>query len=269
MGERHEVTTRPVVYAVPAQAAVAVRRDLPYASASGETLTFDLYSPAEDGRSGPRPAVLFVTGYDDAGMQAVLGCKAKEMASYDSWGRLVAAHGMAGITYECRRPADDARAVLAHLRRDGAALSIDPARVAVWSCSGNVPNAVHLVMDDPSLAGAAWLYGYTLDLDGLTGVADAAATFRFVTPAAGRAVEDLPRDTPILVVRAGGDQTAGLNPALDRFVAHALAANRPVTVLNHHTGAHAFDIMEPTAGSRAAVAAVLRFLQMVTSPGPA
>jgi hypothetical protein len=33
-------------------------------------------------------------------MQAMLGCKAKEMASHVSWGELVAASGMIAITYE-------------------------------------------------------------------------------------------------------------------------------------------------------------------------
>jgi hypothetical protein len=38
-------------------------------------------------------------------------------------------------------------------------------------------------------------YGYTLDADGATGVADAAGQFGFVNPCAGQSVEDLPPAT--------------------------------------------------------------------------
>ena len=45
----------------------------------------------------------------------------------------------------------------------------------------------------------------------------------------------------MLVVRAGRDNIPTLNDALDRFVARALAANAPITVMNHPTGGHGFD----------------------------
>ena len=108
---RHEVTTRRVVYEIPGQDAVRIRRGLPYAGAGGEALSFDLYEPPGSDPRGPRPAVIFVTGYNDVGLQQFVGCKAKEMASYVSWGQLAAMGGMVGVAYECREPAGDARAL--------------------------------------------------------------------------------------------------------------------------------------------------------------
>ncbi len=258
---RADVATRRVVYELLGEGNALVRPDLEYTSSSGESLAFDLYEPPGGDGPTPRPVVVLVTGYNDLGMQRFIGCKAKEMESYRSWGRLMAASGMMAVTYECREPAADAPAVLRHLRDASTTLGIDRARIAVWSCSGNVPNALGLLMNEPGLAGAALLYGYMLDLDGHAHVADAAVTFRFATPAAGRSVHDLPADLPLFIGRAGRDETPGLNDSLDRFVAHALRENRPVTVVNHHTGPHAFDITDNSQASRNVVRAVLEFLR--------
>jgi len=53
----------------------------------------------------------------------------------------------------------------------------------------------------------------------------------------------------------------GPNDALDRFVGAALAVNRPVTLMNHATGPHAFDLFDDTRTSRDIVKRVLAFLQ--------
>jgi acetyl esterase/lipase len=70
-----------------------------------------------------------------------------------------------------------------------------------------------------------------------------AAALRYLK--AFSAVASLPQDAstlmPMLVVRAGRDDIPTLNDALDRFVARALAANAPITVVNHPTGGHGFD----------------------------
>jgi phosphocarrier protein HPr len=74
-------------------------------------------------------------------------------------------------------------------------------------------------------------------------------------------IGDLPRDLPLFVARAGRDEMPGLNEALDRFVAAALAVNLPVTVMNHATGRHAFDVFDDNRTSRDIVKQVLAFLQ--------
>ncbi len=256
---RADVASRRVVYEIEGQDAVRVRHGLTYRGSTGEPLSFDIYEPPASGR-GAWPVVLFVTGYNDLGMERLIGCKAKDMASYACWGRLVAMQGIAGVTYECREPAADARTLLHNLRDNAAGLGLDAGRIGVWSCSGNVPNALGLLMDEPDVACAALLYGYMLDLDGHTDVGDAAARFRFVAPATGRTVRDVPADLPLLIARAGRDEMPGLNDALDGFVAHALRENRPITLVNHHSGPHAFDIMDDSSGSREAVRAALEFV---------
>ncbi|HVK68753.1 MAG TPA: hypothetical protein VM694_30050 [Polyangium sp.] len=184
------------------------------------------------------------------------------MASYVSWARLVAASGMIAVTYANREPADVAL-VMRHLRAHGATLGIDPDRIAVWASSGNVPNALSLLLRgaEVRVACAVLAYGYTLDLDGATHVADAAKQHYFATPAAGQSIEDFRADAPLFLVRAGRDEMAGLNDSLDRFAAAALARNLPITLTNLPTAPHAFDIVEDKEDSREIIRQMLGFFR--------
>jgi len=255
----HAVASQPVVLALPGMRDVTLRAGLPYATGRNGPLAMDLYVP-QLAAAGPLPAVVFVTGYADSGALEVFGRKLKDVAAYQSWARLVACRGMVGITYESDEPARSAPLLLAHLEAEAATLGIDPTRLGIWSCSGNVPNALAVLADHPALAAAALCYRYTLDLDGRSEVADAAGAFGFVNPLAGRSIAELP-PVPMLVARAGRDEMPGLNASLDGFVAAALAANLPVSVVNHPTGPHAFDIFDESADSRATLRLILSYLE--------
>lgn len=258
--QRNRMTQTRVVHAIPAMAAVTVRRDHPYRATDEGPLTMDLYYPPGSDERGARPAVVFVTGFADRGAEMLFGARFKEMGSFVSWAQLAAASGLVGITYSNAHP-HDVHDVLRHVVEHAAALGIDERHVGIWACSGHAPNALSLMLDRPDVVRCAVLaYPYTLDLDRGSSVAEAARQFRFVTPASGRAVADFPRDVPVFIARAGRDTMPGLNTALDRFVTAALAANLALTVVNHSTGPHAFDLFDDTAASRAMVAQMLRFL---------
>jgi acetyl esterase/lipase len=260
---RDHISRKRVVYTLPGVDAVRVRRDETYRVAETGALTMDLYYPPDAHSAGRAPAVVFITGYNDAGAQRMLGCRMKEMGAYISWAQLAAASGLVGITYANHDPAADAHAVLQHVRQHAAALGVDETRIGVWACSGNVPNALSLLMRaGPDVLRCAVLcYGYMLDLDGATGVADASKQFGFVNPSAGQSVEDLPSDLPLFIARAGQDQMPGLNQAIDRFMPRALACNLPVTLVNHATGPHAFDLLDDSETTREIVRRILAFLR--------
>jgi hypothetical protein len=116
---------------------------------------------------------------------------------------------------------------------------------------------------------AALLYGYMLDLDGATGVAEAADMFRFTNPNAGKTMDDLPETLPLFIARAGQEQFPHLNESIDRCFAKALALNRPVTLVNHATGPHAFDLLDDSDTSRLIIRQVLDFLTSALTPAVA
>jgi hypothetical protein len=258
--EGDRIRRQRVVYTMPGMDRVTVRSETYRVTDTG-ALTFDLYDPPEaDGAS--KPAVILVTGFSDAGAVRMFGAPFKEMGAFVSWAQLIAASGMAAITYVNHEPRD-VHDVLEHLRQKAASLRIDPDRIGLWACSGHGPNALSVLIEHGGarVRCACLLYPYTMDLNGATGVAGAAAQFRFVTPAARKSIEDLPVDVPIAIVRAGRDAMPGLNEALDAFVAASVARNLPLTLINHPPGQHAFDLSDDSPMSRAAIGHALACLQ--------
>jgi hypothetical protein len=254
---RHEMAKKPVVYKISSD--VSVTRDVTYRATAEGTRLLDLYRPANAPPGARLPAVVIVLGFPGSRPSPV--GTFKEMQWSIDWGRLLAATGVVGIFYTNRDPDADLDAVLDYVRARTATLGIDETRIGILATSGNVPLALSLLMRrGASLSCAALLYGFMLDLDGSTAVADAAVQWGFVNPAAGKSVADLPAALPLLVVRAGQDQFSGLNVMLDRFVTRALEVNLPVTVVNHATGPHSFDLLDDSDASRVAIKAVLAFL---------
>ena len=257
------LSKRTALYPAPGTDAVTVRQDLEYLRAESGSGTMDVYSPSDPPSGARLPAVLIVAGYPDPGFERTLGCASKEMGSTVSWARLIAASGMVAVAYANREPVADGHAVLAHLRGNADTLGIDASRIGLWACSGNVPLALSLLMQDQAdpVACAALLYGYTLDLGGSTLVADAARIWGFANPEADRLVADIPQNTPLFVARAGRDECPGLNQTLDRFATEALARNLPVTVVNYPDAPHAFDLILDSPTTRETIRQVLAFLR--------
>jgi hypothetical protein len=249
-----ELAKKTIVLRVPGTDTVTVRRDETYRADGEGPLLMDVYTPA-DASGAPPPVVVIVIGYPDPqGMFRRFGW-------HTSWARLLAASGIAAVIYRNRRPAEDIHAVLKHLREQAGALGLDAGRMGLLSCSGHGPVALNAILLDSKLACAAFLYTFTMDLDGSDFVANAAKQYGCIDACAGKSAADLPSGVPLLFARAGRDQFAGLNDAMDRLVAASLARNLPVSLVNHHNGVHAFDIEEDSEVSRAVIRQTLSFLR--------
>jgi len=262
--QRHEITKKKVVYQLPAAQAVTVRRDVEYHATDAGVLTMDIYYTPGSNSKARMPAVIFVGGYPDPGFQKLLGCKAKEMECYISWGRLTAASGLVAITYATgNEPAADIHALLQSVRQNAAVLGIDESRIGLWACSGSAPNALSVLMqeDREYLKCAVLCYAFMLDLEGATSVADAARQWGFANPCAGKSVADLPQDIPLFIARAGQDEMPHLNETMDRFLSKAVSYNLPITFVNHPTAPHFFDTMDDSETSREIIRQILTFMQ--------
>ena len=257
------ISKKMVVYSVPGMDGVEVRRDVEYGATGTGALTMDIYYPPGSKSGAQTPAVVVVAGYPDTGFQAHVGCKFKEMCSSISWGQLMAASGLVAITYTNREPATDIHALLEYVRQNAAALGIDETRLGLWASSGNVPLALSVLMreDQEYLKCAVLCYGIMLDTEGESRVAEAAKTWGFANPCDGKTVADLPKDTPLFIVRAGGDEMPHLNETIDRFVAQALTCNLPITFTNHPEAPHAFDLFDDSETSREIIRRILGFMR--------
>jgi len=245
-----------VVLRVPGTETVDVTCDRPWGHAGR---LFDLYRPPD--APGPLPAVVLVTGFADPGFRAVAGCAFKDTAPFSSWARLLAASGLVAVTYSNADPAADAPAVLAYLGDHSAELGIDAGRFGLWACSGHSPTALAVLCrrPRPPVRCVALCYGYTLDLEESREVADQGRQFKFAVPDVSAA--EVPSDVPLLIARAGADATPGVNASIDRFTRYAESRGLDVEVVEHPTGPHAFDVLEDSDTSRAAIRRVVEFLR--------
>lgn len=223
-----DISKRTVVYSVPGMNEVQVRHEGP----------LDIYE------AGSRSTVIFVAGYPDEGFERMLGHPFKEMGFVTSWARLLAASGITAVTYTNRTI--DLPTVIKQFDR-----------VSLWASSGSGPLALSMLMRDSSarVESAVLCYPYTFH------VPPEGKRFGFAAPCDDRSPSDLASDIPIFIARAGRDETPGLNRTLDAFIAGALEANLPLTVMNHPTGSHAFDLSDDSATTKHVVESILEFLR--------
>lgn len=251
--KRRDIANKRVVCQPREMDTIRIRRSLSFRSASGTELLMDVYYPSLSDR--PVPLVVMCVAYPDPTAQA------RAFGPLTSWAHVLAASGMAAVVYGTEAPAQDLHALLACLRADSRELGLDADRVGLFAASGNVTVGLATVMRDRRLRCGAFLYGYTMDMDGSAAVARMSQQFGFVDACTGKSIDELP-DTPVLFVRAGQDHFPGLNAALDKVIGRGLARNLPLSFVNHAAGAHGFDVDEDTSIARGIVRQVVAFLQL-------
>ena len=222
---------KPVVLRLAGMDDVDVRKNVAY---DGER-TLDFYRPKG---TATVPLVIFLNGVGVPDL--------KDWGQYTSWPRLVAARGMAAISYQTagNDVAPQTEALLKYVQQHATDLKIDPKRIAIWSCSSNSRLASTLLASRDDLRAAVFYYGF---------------------------MQTAPKNitTPVLVARAGLDSLP-INTSIDRWVAQAVEIEAPVTFVNYPEGLHGFDVDNDTPESRQIVTQTLDFLQfhLTTAPTP-
>jgi dienelactone hydrolase len=229
----HDVTAYPVVVSVPGMDETRIVRGIRYAGEGDRALTLDVTYPKGAARAR-WPVVVFVNG---------VGGRLNDWEIYRSWARLVAAHGLAAVTFEADRakPAESVHALFVYLAAHAGELSLDGSRVAAWSCSGNVRAALPAVMDEATgVKAAVFLYG--------TGEAPA-----------------LRKNLPVFWVLAGRDDR-GLIEGQRALWARAVKENLPWTMVSAPGLPHAFDALVEEEPSRRLVRDIVEFLVSRLAP---
>lgn len=256
----------PVVLRLPGTDRVRVVSNLKYSEVGKPHLLMDVYIPPDLEPQDLRPVVVFIHG--GAGPENA----PKNWGMFQSWGRLIAAAGMvaAAFTHRFSPPpqsqlaeaAADVACAIDYLRANALSLHANADRIGVcaWSSGGALLSAL-LTKQPPSVRCAAAFYAM-LDLQQYAPAGDAAALQSLKSFSA---IAALPQDAssmiPMLIARAGRDEVPLLNEALDRFTAKALAANAPLTVINHPAGVHGFDNQNDDERSREIIRSAIEFMR--------
>lgn len=258
---------RPVVYRLPGTDQVSVNSNIVYKKDStADFLKMDLYTTA--GPKGLLPAVILIHG----GVGSDVPLKPKDWGFYKSWGRLIAASGMAAVTFNHRvgfpdpnleQASQDMEDLIGFVRSHSDEWALDRNRLCLAAYSAGGP-MLSMAMRETPPPYIRCLVGFYPFLD----IQESAVHKKFLSAPQLKAFSAISylaqgagRLPPIFVARAGRDQIPDLEPGLDRFVAEAIRHNIALAFMNHPQGVHAFDSENDDARSREIVKAAIEFMK--------
>ncbi len=227
-----------VVYDVPATKQVKVRQNAPYL----DTLAVDIYTPPDLKPGETRPAVVFLNAIGDQPNN-----KVKSWGIYQSWPRLVAAHGLVGVAMDAdgARVQESLRGVFDFLAKQGAQYGVDGTRLGVYAASANVRGAYEYLIGEQAAKGIR-----------------AAALYYGATPA-GRMRTDL----PVLFIVAQSD-APGMGASLGALWQRVVEAKAPWSLLFASNLPHAFDAFSDNDEARRIIQQTLAFWKSHLEPVP-
>ena len=268
-----------IYYELPGMANVTVTSDVTYRtvneSGRNVALTMDVYRPPT-ARTGQRfPALIFVHG----GLTLDQPRTAKDWGIYQSWGRVAAASGLVGVTFNHRMTTNDnvdiasgdLRAAIDLVRRNAAQWNVDPDRLCLAFYSAGGPLSSGPLRERPPYLKCVVLYYPFLDLehlrtqtqfrpayssthvDSLLGYSPAAVIRR-----------DPATVPPIFLAMAGQDAIPRLNESVERFLTAAVRAHLTIDFYLHPVGEHGFDRRNRDPRTRAIIEATLAFVHRYT-----
>jgi acetyl esterase/lipase len=221
----------------------------------------DLYMPPNTTR--PSPVVIFIHGGIPEGMDVV----PKDGAVFVSWAQVMAASGLAGITFNHRmrwnngfvpgsleKAADDLRQLTQYLRDAASALNIDGTRMALVAFSAGGPMLAGPMLEKyPGVRCLVALYAYLGD----TTAPDAKDAARYsaigALNARGGAVP------PLFLAKAGKDFPM-MNDFIDAFAKRAGELGTSIKLATHPEGLHGFDTLNDDDTSRAIIRQIVEFI---------
>lgn len=259
--------SRPIVYSVPGMDKVDVHPDIVYKREGQAAVKMDVYVPPGLAADERRPAVIFVHG-GPLGPNPSPG--AKDWGVYRSYGRLMAASGLVGVTFDHRYVGmkikdlemsfSDVEDAIGFVRANAASYHVDPERLALWVFSGGGPHlSIGLRGDTPFIRCLVSFYAI-LDLGrSIAQIGGTPQSLERFWPTAllDKTPAFLP---PVLIGRAGLD-SPDINRSVGLFVSRMMALNGDITLLSHPLGRHGFDLFDDDDQSRDVIAAAVAFLK--------
>jgi len=255
------VANKELVYSAPSQGSVACRRNIAYAAGDASDRLMDVYTPTEGTGSSFRPAILFVHG---GPIPANLATSPKNWRIFESYGRLAAAMGFAGITFSHRlfsvasypEAAEDLRAAVEYARAHAESLHVDQNSLCIWVFSGGGPLLSIYLRDAPEYVRCLVGYYPALDLPtSLFGVSIPRESFS-PTVQLKKVTGCIP---PIFIAKAALDSPE-LNATIDAFLRAAIENGVSVELANHPTGHHGFDVEDNNEQSRETIRRTFDFV---------
>jgi Tfp pilus assembly protein PilF/dienelactone hydrolase len=240
-----DVTRFGVVLDHPDVPRVTVHENVTYLTTPAGKQDVDIYLPPGLKAGEKRPAVIFLNAIGD---NPGASSKVKRWEIYRSWPRLVAAHGLVGISMDADpdRVQESLRGVFRFLEQQGAGHGVDAEHLGVYAASANVTGTSVYLFGDSAWRGIR-----------------AAALYYGQPPS-----QALRPDLPVLFILAEGDAPGG-GARLAGLWQKVLDAKAPWRLLYGSRLPHAFDAAEDSDESRRVMMESIAFWKTWLEPVPA
>ena len=268
-----------IFYELSGMANVTVTSDVTYRTISENgrdvALTMDVYRPTTT-RAGERfPALIFVHG----GLTLDQPRTAKNWGVYRSWGRVAAASGLVGVTFNHRMTTNDnvdvasgdLRAAIDLVRKNAVQWNVDPDRLCLAFYSAGGPLSSVPLRERPPYVKCVVLYYPFLDLEHLRTQTQfrpaysAAHVDSLLDYSPANVIQRDPATVPpIFLAMAGRDAIPQLNESVERFLDAAVRARLTIDFYLHPVGEHGFDRRTRDARTREIIEATLAFVHRYT-----
>lgn len=208
-----------IVYQVPEMNDVKIRENIIYKAIKKTALYMDACYPPDFKKNKKYPAVILISG--GVSDPAKPGSRLRDI--YLSWGRLLAANGLAAVYFTWRfKHTDDISDLITYIKDNADALNLDGKRICTFSFSRGVGLSFNEIVNTKNYSIKSMVYYYGKISTGIL----KSKTF------------SLP---PALIVMAGRDRFFSPD-CNDMFIKRARSLNNIVELIVHETGEHAFDI---------------------------
>jgi acetyl esterase/lipase len=262
-----ESVMKPVVYKVAGTEKVKVISDLNYTGSDSLYRKMDVYVPPSLGKGERLPAVVFIHG------GASEQFRPKDWGIYTSWGRLIAASGMIGVTFTHRlgfpktlltEGSADVTDAINYIRINADKLNIDKDRICLIAFSAGGPLLSTAMREKPAYVRCLVAFYAFMDIQ------QSEVHRNSETPETVKKFSDITYITegeatkiaPFFLARAGRDEIPTMNDSIDRFIREALSKNMSITVMNHPQGSHGFDNSNDDDRSREIIQAAIAFMKL-------
>lgn len=243
-----------IVYQVPGMDRVHAQKNLMYKVVAGQPLLLDVYTPADASPKTGYPVVLLIHGGPVPPRTA-----AKDWGTFVSYGQLLAASGVAAVTFNHRfyspaamgDAAEDVRDALGYVRHHAAQLHLDPDRICLWAFSGGGPQLSMAIRETPPFLRCLVSFYAFLDVED-----DRLKQYSPLEQLRTRQTSP----APMFIARMGKDFSQ-VNTSVTAFVREAQEKHFPLELHDYPEGRHAFDIRDDTEESRQMIARAVAFVQ--------
>lgn len=256
-----------VVYQVPGMDKVKVFSDLTYKEAGGKELKMDIFQPPNLNPNDKLPAVLYIHGGTLPPDYPVMP---KSWEVYITHGRLIAASGMVGVTFNHRyygvdkknldNSFSDVRDAIKYVRENAEKYNINPDRICLWGFSGGGSHLSVALQDKMEYVRCIVSYYGVMNLKSL--ISGGRNNLDWMTGYApvDYLIFDNYKIPPFFIGRAGLDSPA-INATIDAFIAKALEMNIDIETANHPGGVHGFDVFNDDRRTREILEDTISFIK--------